>query len=76
MYTLGRNSERDKMNKPGSKMEMLTDQEGNRNEGVSSESDNSEPKRAVNIQHKETNTMPKCEPRLLRFPHILRQSEI
>ena len=64
------------MNKPGSKMEMLIDQEGNRNEGASSESDNSEPKRAVNIKHKETNTMPKCEPRLLRFSHVLRQGEI
>lgn len=43
-------------NKPGSKMEVLRDQKCNRNEGASSESVNIEPKSAVNIQHKDTNT--------------------
>lgn len=55
---------------------MLTDQEGNRNECASSESNSCEPKRAVDIQHKDAKAMPKCEPRRPRFSYVLRQDEI
>lgn len=52
---------------------MLRDQEGNQNECASSESDSSEPKGEVNIQHKETNAIPKYKP---RFSQIFRQDKM
>lgn len=50
------------MSKPGSKMEVLSDQKCNRNEGDSSERVNIEPKIAVSIHHKETNTNQNVSP--------------
>lgn len=51
-------------------MKMQPDQKGNGNEYASTGSDSSEPRRAVNLQHRKLNAAPKYVPGIPRFSNV------